>query len=97
MTENVPPSHLNESTLKLLALSDAERIERIRSPRWIGYPRAKEILAKLEDLLIHPKSHRMPNLLIIGDTNNGKPCWRVVLTNCIQQRKAPAGKGYPFR
>lgn len=65
-------SHLNESTLKLLELSDAERIERIRAPRWIGYPQAKAILAKLEDLLTYPKAHRMPNLLVVGDTNNGK-------------------------
>jgi len=66
------PRHLNESAAPLLSLSDEERIERIRSPRWIGYPMAKQILAKLEDLLIHPKSHRMPNLLVVGDTNNGK-------------------------
>jgi hypothetical protein len=49
-----------------------ERIERIRASRWIGYPRAKAILDKLEDLLIYPKTHRMPNLLIVGETNNGK-------------------------
>lgn len=66
------PGHLNESAALLLSLPDEERIERIRSPRWIGYPKAKQILAKLEDLLIHPKSHRMPNLLVVGDTNNGK-------------------------
>lgn len=64
--------HLTEATGRLLDLDDAARIERIRSPRWIGYPRAKEVQAKLEDLLIYPKSHRMPNLLIVGDTNNGK-------------------------
>lgn len=64
--------HLSPGTAKALALSDAERIERIRSPRWIGYPRAKAILDKLEDLLTYPKMHRMPNLLIVGDTNNGK-------------------------
>lgn len=64
--------HLSEATAKLLDLDDEARIERIRSPRWIGYPRAKEVLAKLEDLLSYPKSHRMPNLLIVGDTNNGK-------------------------
>ncbi len=64
--------HLTETTARLLDLDDAARIERIRSPRWIGYPRAKEVLAKLEDLLTCPKSHRMPNLLIVGDTNNGK-------------------------
>ncbi|MFH1495069.1 MAG: TniB family NTP-binding protein [Pseudomonadota bacterium] len=93
MTENTPPSHLNESTLKLLALSDAERIERIRSPRWIGYPRAKEILAKLEDLLIHPKSHRMPNLLIIGDTNNGKTMLARRFDKLHPATEGPGGKG----
>ena len=66
------PSHLSPQTAELLTLSDHARIQRIRSPRWIGYPQAKEILAKLEDLLTYPKSHRMPNLLIVGDTNNGK-------------------------
>lgn len=66
------PSHLSASAAEALALTDAERIERIRSPRWIGYPRTKAILAKLEDLLTWPKSHRMPNMLLVGDTNNGK-------------------------
>lgn len=65
-------SHLNESTAKLLELDNVQRIERIRASRWIGYPCAKTILAKLEDLLVYPKSHRMPNLLLVGDTNNGK-------------------------
>jgi hypothetical protein len=64
--------HLTEATARLLELDDTARIERIRAPRWIGYPRAKEVLAKLTDLLTYPKSHRMPNLLIVGDTNNGK-------------------------
>jgi type II secretory pathway predicted ATPase ExeA len=65
-------SHLNDSTAKQLELSNADRIEKIRSPRWIGYPRAKVVLAKLEDLLVYPRSHRMPNMLVVGDTNNGK-------------------------
>ena len=64
--------HLHESVIPLLELSDHERIERIRNDRWIGYPRAKKIHDKLEDLLAHPRTLRMPNLLIVGDTNNGK-------------------------
>lgn len=64
--------HLNERAGAALYLSDEERIYQIRSPRWIGYTRAKEILSKLEELFTHPKQHRMPNLLIVGDTNNGK-------------------------
>lgn len=65
-------SHLNKAATSALSLSDKERIKYLRSPRWIGYPRAKEILARLEDLLEYPKKHRMPNLLIVGNTNNGK-------------------------
>ena len=86
-------SHLNESVLKLLELSDAERIERIRAPRWIGYPQAKTILSKLEDLLTYPQSHRMPNLLVVGDTNNGKTM--LVQRFCAQHPADdnPAGDG----
>jgi len=64
--------HLNESAREALKLSIEDRIARLRAPRWIGYTRAKEILDQLEELLTHPKKHRMPNLLIYGDTNNGK-------------------------
>lgn len=66
------PSHLLQKAAAYLERSAQERITYIRSPRWIGYPRAQEILAQLENLLTHPKAHRMPNLLIVGDTNNGK-------------------------
>ena len=55
-----------------LELSDEERIKLIRSERWIRYTKAKDILDKLNELLAYPKRHRMPNLLIVGDTNNGK-------------------------
>lgn len=67
-----PFPHLLPKVAAYLDRSDPERIAYIRSPRWIGYPRAQETLDRLENLLTHPKSHRMPNLLIIGDTNNGK-------------------------
>ncbi|MFP5263371.1 MAG: TniB family NTP-binding protein [Blastocatellia bacterium] len=65
-------SHLNSRARAILELSDDKRIEYVRSPRWIGYARAKQILEKLDELYTHPKTHRMPNLLIVGDTNNGK-------------------------
>lgn len=66
------PGHLLQKAAAYLERPDAERITYIRSPRWFGYPLAQQILEQLENLLTHPKSHRMPNLLIIGDTNNGK-------------------------
>lgn len=67
-----PVPHLQSKVAAYLERSDEERIRYIRSPRWIGYPRAQEILDQLEELITYPKSHRMPNLLIVGDTNNGK-------------------------
>ncbi len=51
---------------------DSERIAAIRGVRWMAYSRALQILAQLEDLLTMPKTHRMGNVLIVGETNNGK-------------------------
>lgn len=65
-------SHLGDHARAALELPTEERVARIRSPRWIGYTRAKQILRQLDELLDHPKTHRMPNLLLVGDTNNGK-------------------------
>lgn len=64
--------HLSEKAAEKLALSNTERIQHIKKPRWIGYGRAREIMIKLEDLLAHPPQPRMPNMLIVGETNNGK-------------------------
>lgn len=64
--------HIHPNFRHIMQLSDSERIDFIRTARWIGYSRAKEILQQLEDLLTYPKRPRMPNLLIIGESNNGK-------------------------
>lgn len=64
--------HLNPQAREALSLPDDKRIERMKVSRWIGYPRAKQIIDQLEELLAHPKKHRMPCLLIVGETNNGK-------------------------
>jgi Cdc6-like AAA superfamily ATPase len=53
-------------------MTQDERIAKIRGGRWIRYARAEYINGRLDDLLQRPKSHRMPNLLIVGDTDNGK-------------------------
>jgi hypothetical protein len=44
----------------------------VRADRWIGYTRATEALERLETLFAWPARQRMPNLLLIGLTNNGK-------------------------
>lgn len=86
-------SHLNPAALEALSLSDDERIHKIRSDRWIGYPRAKQILAKLEDLLHYPRTQRMPNLLIVGDTNNGKTMLAQRFSSMHPAEDNPSGDG----
>ena len=65
-------SHLHPATQAVLDQGEAQRLDWIRADRWIGYPRALQALTILEDLLTLPVRQRMPNLLIIGPTNNGK-------------------------
>lgn len=55
-----------------VATDPEARILAIQKRSWIGYPRAQAIRQQLDDLLNHPKVPRMPNLAIIGETNNGK-------------------------
>lgn len=65
-------SHLHPDIRPVARLSAGERVERIRADRWIGYPKAVEAVEKLESLLGWPRKQRMPNLLLVGPTNNGK-------------------------
>lgn len=53
-------------------MKDDNRVEQVLKNRWIHYTRAQEILDSMELLLRFPKSGRMQNLLIIGESNNGK-------------------------
>jgi hypothetical protein len=65
-------SHLHPKTLEKMGLSDEDRIEWMKLHRWLGYPHANIALERLEELLAHPRVDRMPNLLLLGRTNNGK-------------------------
>lgn len=65
-------SHLVPSAQRLAGLPADERIQRLRADRWIGYPRAVEALNRLETLYEWPTKQRMPNMLLVGSTNNGK-------------------------
>lgn len=41
-------------------------------PRWIGYQTANLIMEKMRGFMDKPARPRMPNLLIVGEPNNGK-------------------------
>lgn len=64
--------HLHPVAVENIDQPPEVRIQWLKKTRWIGYPRAQEIMGKLEDLVRHPREPRMPNMLLIGGTNNGK-------------------------
>ena len=79
--------HLHADFMHIMALTDQERVEFMDMPRWIGYKSAQQILDTLQGLMNKPTRPRMPNLLIVGDPNNGK-------TTIIHRFKELCGKGF---
>lgn len=72
MSANDDLSHLHPSARSIARLPSDERLRHVRADRWIGYSRATEALERLTELYEWPKKQRMPNLLLLGPTNNGK-------------------------
>lgn len=64
--------HLSKAAIDLIDLPDDQRTLVIKEGTWIPYTRAKQILAQMEELFNHPRIVRMPNMLIVGASNNGK-------------------------
>ncbi|MEP0986026.1 TniB family NTP-binding protein [Ekhidna sp.] len=65
--------HLPEQVQNFIENStDEQRVENIKKFKWIGYSLAQKTIAEFENLLTYPRSHRMPNILLVGDSNNGK-------------------------
>lgn len=64
--------HLHASARSVARLPAEERVRHVRADRWIGYSRATAALERLETLYAWPGKQRMPNLLLLGPTNNGK-------------------------
>jgi hypothetical protein len=57
----------------MAAQPTSERLAGLRANHWIGYGRATQALARLEEMLAcEPGRVRPQNLLIVGPTNNGK-------------------------
>jgi hypothetical protein len=65
-------SHLLPGFRHYALLPPDERIAWIRQDRWIGYPRAEQVLTRLQDLLLYPPRDRMPCVLLFGATGMGK-------------------------
>ncbi len=72
-------------------LPDEMRINFINSEHWIHYTQAQQVLTKLKDLINFPKRSRMPNLLIISPTNNGKTMLIKQFMNLYPAKYKPKG------
>lgn len=65
--------HLFKPMRPVMSLGDEERLKALyKVERWIPYPAGQKILTRLEELYTWPTKARMPNMLIVGPTNNGK-------------------------
>jgi len=79
--------HIHPDFRHILGLSDKERLDFMDQPRWIGYKTALQLLETLQGLMHKPIRPRMPNLLIVGEPNNGK-------TTIVRHFQKLCGQGY---
>ena len=70
MPAEASTAHLGERAQQILGLSDAQRIAWIDRDLWIGYGRARDAQARLEQILHSERRMRPDNLLIIGASNH---------------------------
>lgn len=64
--------HLSPEVHAVMSWTTEQRIEYALQDRWIGYTRAQDAIKTLSDLLGYPRTLRMPNLLLVGESGNGK-------------------------
>lgn len=67
-----PYKHVHDKFRHIVSLSEQNRIDFLMEQRWVNYDIANIIMKMLLELMKHPKKSRMLNLLIVGDSNNGK-------------------------
>jgi hypothetical protein len=66
------PSHLTDEAANVLVGTTDEGVYFIQSKRWIAYPKGIQILDHLSKMLKHPRTTRMPSLIVYGDSGMGK-------------------------
>jgi hypothetical protein len=79
--------HIHPDFRQVMFASDETRLSFMDHERWIGYDRAQQALDTLQALMNKPRRPRMPNLLIVGDPNNGK-------TTLIERFMSLCGEGF---
>lgn len=65
-------THLTTKTAEQLELPNPLRQRNVLYDKWVPYTRAQYVLNKMQELYEHPACDRPLNLLVTGETNNGK-------------------------
>lgn len=76
--------HLREQSAAIARSDDHTRLEYLRADHWIGYPRAKAAIARLNELYAWPPRVRPRNMLLVGATNQGKS---MIIESFMRQHK----------
>lgn len=69
--------HLDERTIKFLQSCNGpdakeKKIRFVEETSWIGHSAVEQIWNKMEEILAHPRTHRMPDLIVVARSNSGK-------------------------
>lgn len=80
-------AHIAQQFKEVLFKTDLERLDFLEESRWIDYPAANKLRAVLDGMLRVPERTRMPNLLLVGQSNSGK-------TSVVTRFKETTGKPY---
>ncbi|MPQ45545.1 AAA family ATPase [Marinifilum sp. N1E240] len=84
-------NHLNDCAKSYIKnASKKERIEYIDKHIFLGYSAATNILNNIKSCYNLPKKNRMPNILVVGDSNNGKT---EILSHFVEKLPAYLEKG----
>lgn len=65
-------AHIALQFKEVMLKTDLERLDFLEESRWIEYQAATKLRAILDGLLRVPDRTRMPNLLVVGQSNSGK-------------------------
>ncbi|WP_046785692.1 TniB family NTP-binding protein [Pseudomonas putida] len=80
-------AHIAPQFHEVMLKTDLERLDFLEESRWIEYQAATKLRAILDGLLRVPNRTRMPNLLVVGQSNSGK-------TSVVSRFKNSSGKPY---
>lgn len=82
--------HLHSEAKNLLNQDQRKQVLWLKTRKWFPYTTGNRALDIIDGMLNHPPTHRMPSMLLIGQTNNGKTMILEEALNRHPPRSIPA-------